>query len=73
MKRSLSWYDSEEDILSVQVSDKKYWKSVEIAPNVTVDISRSGEITAFEISNAKKSFSKKDAPLILSTVAKSKK
>jgi uncharacterized protein YuzE len=60
------WYDSEEDILGIQVSSKKYWKSVEIAPNVVVDISKTGEITAFEISNAKKSLTRKDASLILS-------
>ncbi len=26
------WYDAEEDSLGVQLSKKKYWKSVEIAP-----------------------------------------
>jgi uncharacterized protein YuzE len=42
-------YDKKEDILSVQLSTKKYWKSVEIAHNVVVDISKAGEITGFEI------------------------
>ncbi len=63
------WYDSEEDILGVQVSKKKYWKSVEVAPNVVVDISKSGEITGFEILKAKKSF-KKDVPLVISAASK---
>jgi uncharacterized protein YuzE len=66
------WYDSEEDILAIQVSEKKYWKSVEIAPNVVVDISKTGQITGFEISNAKKSFRKKDASLVLSSANKRK-
>ena len=66
MTSSTLWYHSEEDILGVQVSRKRYWKSVEIAPNVIVDISKSGEITGFEILRAKKSFSKRDVPLVLS-------
>ena len=64
------WYDSDEDILGIQVSTKKYWKSIEIAPNVVADISKTGEITGFEISNAKRSFRKKDASLILSAADK---
>ena len=32
------WYDSEEDILGIQVSKKGYRKSVEVAPNVIIDI-----------------------------------
>jgi uncharacterized protein YuzE len=72
MNKSRLWYDSEEDILGVQVSSKRYWKSVEIAPNVVVDISKSGEITGFEISSAKKSFRKKDASLVLSAANKNK-
>lgn len=73
MNKSSFWYDSEEDILGVQVSAKKYWKSVEIASNVVVDISKLGEITGFEISNAKKSFSKKDSPLVLSAASKNRR
>jgi uncharacterized protein YuzE len=64
------WYDSEEDILGVQVSRKKYWKSVEIAPNVIIDISKTGEITGFEIAHAKKTFPKKDATLVISAASR---
>jgi uncharacterized protein YuzE len=63
------WYDSEEDILGVQVSKKKYSKRVEVAPNVVVDISESGEITGFEILKARKSF-KKDVSLVVSAASK---
>ncbi|MHB1869108.1 MAG: DUF2283 domain-containing protein, partial [Nitrososphaerales archaeon] len=51
-------YDSDEDILTVQISEKKHWKIIKVAPNVTVNVSRSGEIIAFEISDAKKVFPK---------------
>jgi uncharacterized protein YuzE len=48
------WYDAEEDILGIQLDDrKKYWKSVEIAPNVIVDLAKTGEITGVEILKAK--------------------
>ncbi len=73
MNKSKLWYDSEEDILGLQVTGKKYWKSVEIAPNVVIDISKSGEITGFEISNARKSFPKKDAMLVISAASKNTK
>ncbi len=63
------WYDSEEDILGVQVSRKKYWKSVEVAPNVVVDLAKTGEITGIEILKAKVSF-KKDVPVIISAASK---
>lgn len=69
-KTSNIWYDSDEDILSLQISSKKYWKSIEVAPNVVIDISKSGEITGLEISNAKKSFPKKDVSLVLSAASK---
>jgi uncharacterized protein YuzE len=63
------WYDSEDDILGVQFSRKRYWKSVEVAPNVVVDISESGDITGFEVLRAKESF-KKDAPLVIYAASK---
>jgi uncharacterized protein YuzE len=61
------WYDSEEDVLGIQLTDKKYWKSVEVSENVVVDLSRDGEIAGIEIFKARPSF-KKDAPLIVSKV-----
>jgi uncharacterized protein YuzE len=67
------WYDSEEDVLGIQLTDKKYWKSVEVSENVVVDLSHNGEIIAIEILKASHSF-KKDAPLIMSkAVGKSKR
>jgi uncharacterized protein YuzE len=59
------WYDAEEDILGIQFSRKKYWKSVEVAPNVVVDLAKSGDIIGIEIMRAKESF-KKDVPVIIS-------
>ncbi len=58
------WYDSEEDVLGIQVANKKYWKSVEVSKNVVVDLTEDGEIIGVEIFQAKQHF-KKDAPLIV--------
>jgi uncharacterized protein YuzE len=67
------WYDDEEDIIGVQVSKKRYWKSIEVAPNVIIDISKTGEITGFEILMAKKSFGRNEMPLIVSAASKRSK
>ena len=64
-------YDAEEDILGIQLDDrKKYWKSVEVAPNVIVDLSKTGEITGVEILKAKESFKKDDVPIVISAASK---
>jgi uncharacterized protein YuzE len=68
---SESWYDAEEDVLDIQFSKKKCWKSVEVAPNVVVDLAKSGEIIGIEILKAKESF-RKDVPLIISNAKKRK-
>ena len=64
------WYDADEDIIGVQVRRKKYWKSIEAAPNVVVDISKTGEITGFEVLKAKKSFRSNEMQLLISAAAK---
>ncbi len=65
------WYDPDEDILGIQFSKKKYWKSVEVAPNVIVDLAKSGDIIGIEILKAKESF-KQDVPMIISNAKKRK-
>lgn len=65
------WYDSEEDILGIQFSKKKYWKSVEVASNVIVDLAKNGEIIGIEILQAKESF-KKDVPMVIAGAKKRK-
>ena len=59
------WYDSEEDVLGIQLSDKKYWKSVEVSENVVVDLSHEGQIIGIEIHGIRRTF-REDAPLIVS-------
>ena len=51
MKQS---YDEEEDILDIQFSDKKYWKSIELPNGVVLDISEDGDVIAMEILKASK-------------------
>ena len=51
------WYDSEEDILNIQLKDEKYWKSIELPNGVVFDISKDGSIVAVEILRASKIFS----------------
>jgi len=65
------WYDVEEDVLGIQFNKKKYWKSVEVASNVVVDLAKSGEIIGIEILKAKESF-KKDVPVIIANAKKRK-
>jgi uncharacterized protein YuzE len=48
------WYDNDEDILAIQVAKGKYWKSVEVARNVVVDLSNAGKIIGVEIFQAKR-------------------
>ncbi|MBS3095178.1 DUF2283 domain-containing protein [Candidatus Woesearchaeota archaeon] len=52
-----SWYDKEEDILSIQLKNEKYWKSIELPNGIVFDISRAGSIIAVEILKASKVFS----------------
>ncbi len=63
------WYDAEEDVLGIQLVKRKYWKSVEVASNVVVDLAKNGEIIGIEILKAKESF-KKDVPVIISGAKK---
>ena len=51
------WYDAEEDVLSIQLSNGKYWKSIELPNGLIIDIARDGSITAIEILGASKVFS----------------
>ena len=57
-------YDQEEDILSIELADKKYWKSVEISGGIVIDISDDGSVISIEISRASSIF-KKDARKVL--------
>ena len=50
-------YDNEEDILSIQLSNEAYWKSIELPNGVVFDVAKDGKITAIEILRASKVFS----------------
>lgn len=52
------WYDKEEDVLGVRLQEKEYWKSVELASGIVIDVSGDGSIIGIEIPQAKKIFSK---------------
>ena len=51
------WYDSDEDVLNVQISDEQYWKSIELSDDIVLDIAKDGSIIAVEILHASKVFS----------------
>ena len=51
------WYNKEEDIMNVQLSEKQYWKSVELPNGIVIDIAKDGSIIAIEILHASKVFS----------------
>ena len=50
-------YDNKEDILSIQLSNEAYWKSIELPNGVVFDVAKDGKITAIEILRASKVFS----------------
>ncbi len=52
-----SWYDQEEDILDIELQKKEYWKSIELAKDIVMDIAKEGSIINIEILNASKVFS----------------
>lgn len=51
------WYNKEEDVLNIQLSKEKYWKSVELPNGIVIDVAKDGSITAIEILNASSVFS----------------
>ena len=51
------WYDKEVDVLNIELQKKDYWKSVELANGVIIDIARDGSITGIEILRASEIFS----------------
>jgi len=56
MKIKEIWYDEEADVLDIEVSNNKYWKSIELPNGVVVNISKDGSITSVEILNASNYF-----------------
>lgn len=52
-----SWYDKEEDILGINLSNKEYWKSIELENGIVIDISKDGSIIGIEVQKASKVFS----------------
>ncbi len=52
-----NWYDKEEDILGIQIKEGEYWKSIELARGVVIDISKDLEIIGMEIHKASRIFS----------------
>ena len=51
-----SFYDAEEDILSIDVAGGDYWKSIELGNSVIIDISHDGSVTSIEVLGASKLF-----------------
>ncbi|MBI4918734.1 DUF2283 domain-containing protein [archaeon] len=52
------WYDSEEDVLNIQLSAKDYWKSVEL-DGIVIDVAEDGSLLSIEVHRASKVFSGK--------------
>jgi len=52
-----NWYDKEEDILGIQIKEGEYWKSIELARGIVIDISKNSEIIGIEINKASRIFS----------------
>jgi len=53
----MEWYDKDEDILNIELSDGEYWKSIELSNGIIIDINKEGKIKAIEILRASKIFS----------------
>ena len=50
-------YSKENDMMNIQLSDKPYWKSIELSNGIVIDVSKDGSIIAIEILHASKVFS----------------
>jgi len=47
-------YDSEEDILNIEIQKGHYWKSIELPNGFVIDITRDGSLLSIEILGASK-------------------
>ena len=52
MNKTKMNYFKEEDVLHVIISDDKEWNSVELSPNITVELNQYGELIGIEIAEA---------------------
>ena len=53
----MEWYDKEEDILNIELTDSDYWKSIELPNGIIIDIDKNNKIKSIEILKASKIFS----------------
>ena len=53
----MEWYNKEEDVLNVELTEGDYWKSIELPNGIIIDIDTDGKIKAIEILRASKIFS----------------
>ncbi|HJX50173.1 MAG TPA: DUF2283 domain-containing protein [Candidatus Nanoarchaeia archaeon] len=51
------WYDKEEDVMNLELSNGEYWKSIELPNGIVIDLDKNGKIKAIEILRASKIFS----------------
>lgn len=51
------WYDEEEDVFNIELTDGEYWKSIELPNGIVLDIDKNGKVSAIEILRASKIFS----------------
>ena len=51
------WYDKDEDVLNIELTNGDYWKSIELPNGVIIDIDKEGKIKGIEILRASKVFS----------------
>ncbi len=47
-------YDSEEDVLNIEIKDGLYWKNIELPKNIIIEIAKDGSILSIEILQASK-------------------
>ncbi len=60
----VTWYDKDEDVLNIQISPKKYWKSIESPEGIVIDIAKDGTVISFEIPCASRLFSGEDRKVL---------
>jgi len=63
------WYDKEEDIFNIELTDSEYWKTIELANGINIDLDKNGKIKAIEIMQASKIFSG-DIKKVIESVSK---
>ena len=62
-----SWYDSEADVLNIEIAEGEHWKGIELDNGIILSVTKEGKAVSMEILEASKVF-KGDNKNVLTSV-----